>query len=629
MPKKLLGTAGLLILLVILVSVNMISNAALKGVKADLTEGKLFTVTQGTKNILRNLPDPITLRYYFSEKLTNNNPQVADYGKRVREFLQEYERTAGGKIKLEIIDPEPFSEEEEQAVRAGMQGLPISISERVYFGLEGINSVEGRRTIPVFMPDKEEFLEYDVTSLVYDLAHPARKKLTILTGLPMAGGESDPIARAMGQAKDDDPWFLYTQLQDQYDVSMMELTATAIPEGTNVLMVVHPKDLSAQTKYAIDQYVLGGGKAIVFVDPLCEDDRAPANPNNPLQAMMAPKNSNVPELLKAWGLELEDGKVAADRKRAVAVSVGQQNRPEIVNFILYMSLQEENISRTEYISSQLQTINLGIPGILRKLDDAKTEITPLIETTTDSEELDAQKAQLFPDPKQLLKDFIPGGKKLMLAAKVSGKVATAFPDGPEGGEKAENHLSESKEPINVIVVADVDMLTDRFWVQVQRFFGQRIANLISNNADFAINSIDFLSGSEDLISIRGRSKFQRPFTLVKKIEEDARQKSASKIKELEDKVEETNKKLSELQAQKPEGSSRLITTKEQQEELEKFQLQKLETSRELRRVQLSLRKDIEQLGYKLKFINIGLIPVLVGVFAVALGAFKVRRRRRR
>ncbi|HMX63451.1 MAG TPA: GldG family protein, partial [Candidatus Sumerlaeota bacterium] len=252
MNKKLVGTTGLIIVAVLLLSINMISDVALRGAKKDLTEGKIYTLTQGTRNILKSLDEPIKLRFYFSEKLTNNNPGISDYGKRVRELLQEYQQIAGSKLSLEIFDPEPFSEAEEKAVRAGLQGVPVSLSERMYFGLEGVNSTDGKQTIAIFQPDKEEFLEYDITSLIYNLAHPEKKKLTIVSALPIDGSGNE-MARMMGQDTGGDPWYIYTQLQELYKVTKLPATAKELPKETDVLLVIHPKDISEELKYSIDQ----------------------------------------------------------------------------------------------------------------------------------------------------------------------------------------------------------------------------------------------------------------------------------------------------------------------------------------------------------------------------------------
>lgn len=630
MNKKLVGTTGLIIVAVLLLSINMISDVALRGAKKDLTEGKIYTLTQGTRNILKSLDEPIKLRFYFSEKLTNNNPGISDYGKRVRELLQEYQQIAGNKLSLEIFDPEPFSEAEEKAVRAGLQGVPVSLSERMYFGLEGVNSTDGKQTIAIFQPDKEEFLEYDITSLIYNLAHPEKKKLTIVSALPIDGSGNE-MARMMGQDTGGDPWYIYTQLQELYKVTKLPATAKELPKETDVLLVIHPKDISEELKYSIDQYVLHGGKALIFVDPLAEMDKGAPNPNNPMQAMMAPKASDLPELFKKWGIALEEGKILADKKNAVTVTAGSQSRPDIVPFVLYQSLEGDCIDKKEYATSQLQTINVGMVGVLKKLDDAKTEITPILQSSNETELLETSAGQMFPDPRKLLSEFKSDSdnKPRMIAAHITGKVSTAYPNGPAGGAKAANHIAESESPIDVVVFADTDMLADRFWVQVQRFFGQQLARPISNNADMLVNFIDFYGGSKDLISIRGRAKFQRPFTLIEKMESDARERSSAKMKELEEKLKNAETKLQELQAKKPaEGSSRLTLSSEEQAEIEKFRVEQIETNRALRKEQHGLRDDVEKLSMKLKFLNMGLIPIFVGVFAVGLGAFKGRRRRK-
>ncbi|MCC6546933.1 Gldg family protein [Candidatus Sumerlaeota bacterium] len=632
MHKKLVGLTGLIIVAVLLLSVNMISNVALRGKKLDMTENKLYTLTDGTRNILKSLQEPITLRFYFSEKLMNNEPVIMDHGKRVREMLEEYQQIAGGKLMLEIYDPEPFSDAEEKAVRAGIQGLPISQTENMYFGMEGVNSTDGRQVIPFFSPepDKAQFLEYDVTSLIYNLAHPEKRKLTIVTSLPI-DGSGNAMARMMGQQDGGDPWYIYTQLQQLYDVTKVEATATKLPEKTDVLVVIHPKDASAEMKYAIDNYVLHGGRAIIYVDPLAESDKGTPNPNNPMQAMMQPKASDLPESFKQWGIELEEGKILADRANAIQVNGGSQNRPEIVDFVLYQSLKDDSINKTEYATSQLKSINVGMTGVFKKLDGAKTEITPILQSSEDTQLLDASAGQMFPQPGKLLSDFKPDSdhKRRIIAARITGKVSAAFPDGPKGGTKAANHLTESEVPIDVVVVADTDMLADRFWVQVQKFFGQQMASKISNNADMLVNFIDFYGGSKDLISIRGREGFQRPFKLIEEMEKDAGKRSEAKMKELEDKLKEAETKLQELQTQKPaEGSSRLTLSSEQQAEIEKFRVEQIKTSRELRQQQHSLRDDVEKLVTKLKFINIALIPLLVGIFAVILGMLKGRRRRK-
>lgn len=634
MSKKLAGTTGLLIALAFLIGINIISNATMSGTKVDLTENKLYTLTEGSRNIVRGLDEPITLRLFYSEKLAAANPGLKNYATRVQDLLREYESESKGKLDFQIIDPQPFSEEEEMAVRAGIQGIPLPSNDRIYFGLQGVNTTEGKETIPFLTPEREQFLQYDVSEMIYNLANPEQRKLVILTNLPI-DGDQDPMAAMMGQQSGGEPWIIYDELRQLYAVEVLKLNTTEIPEDTDVLMVVHPKDASAELKYAIDQYVLAGGKAIVFVDPLCEADQPPPNPQNPLQSMSAPKNSDLPELMEQWGLSLADG-VVADRANAQQVMVGSRSQPEVVDYVLYLGLTEDDLNREEYVTSQLETINLITAGALEAEEKADLTHTWLLRTSEQTEMIETSKAQMFPQPKELLQDFKSQDKREWLAVKVSGNVQTAYPEGPpstgEDEEEAsipEGHLSESAGKANVIVVSDCDILTDRTWVQVQNIFGSRLPFPMANNGQFVVNLVDHLSGSNDLISIRGRGKFRRPFTVVNEMVADAQDASSEKIKELQTELEETRQRLRELQSQAPEGGEAMITSSKLQKEIEQFRVKEVETQRELRRLERSLRQDVEKLGATLKFINIGLIPLLVGIIAVGLGAFRISRRRRR
>ena len=628
MNKKLIGLSGLLVAGTFLVGANVLAGAFLTGSRIDLTEGKLYTLSQGSRNIVASLEDPITLRFYFSDKATANIPFVRSYANRVRELLQEYALASKGKLRLEVIDPEPFSEAEERAVSAGIQGVPISRSENIYFGLEGVDSTDAQKTIPFFNQQKEEFLEYDVSTLIHNLANPKKKKLALLSALPLEGKQGDQMARAMGQESGTDPWIVYQQLSEQYEITPMTADADNVPDGTDVLLVVHPKNLPAKTTYAIDQFVLGGGRTLVFVDPLSESDDSGAQAGNALARFSAPRNSEMPDLFKAWGIEMVPGKVAADLDRAQTVSVGNRNRPEQAKYVAYLALQDDNVDKKSPVTSQLETINLATSGILQKTGTGTTEVEPLLETSTNSMQVDLSKVQMFPDPKELIKEFLPSNKKQAVAVRVSGEISTAYPNGVEG-VKAPNHLEKSKVPLNAIIVADTDLLTDRLWVQVQRFMGQQMVMPLANNSDFVINAVDYLGGSNDLISIRGRGKFNRPFTAVQELEKKAQERFAEEEKQLQLKLTEAEARLGELQQKRPDGAKATILTDAQRSEIEKFTKDKVETQKKLRRVQLELRRDVESLGMKLKFLNIGLIPILVGFFAVGLGIVRANRRRRR
>lgn len=626
MSRKLLGTTGLLIVFVILISVNMLSNVLFKSSRVDMTEGKLYTLSDGTRNIVRGVEEPIKLRFFFSEKATAGIPSLKSYATRVRELLEEYAQQSGGKIQLEVIDPVPFTEEEDQAVAAGMQGAPISQGENAYFGLEGTNSTDGKQTIPFFSNDRAQFLEYDVSALIHNLNNPKKSKIAIVTPLPI-NGDDNPMSR-MGGQEGKDPWVIVQQLREQYDVEVVKPDAKELPKDTDVLMVIHPKNFSQDLQYAIDQHIASGKSTMLFVDPKAETDQPPQDPSNPMASMFAPKNSDLPEILKNLGLELEKGKIAADRSLAQKVTINQTSRPETVPYVLYINLREGSINRDEVPTGQLRDVNVASAGILKRAEDVAMKITPIFETTKDAQALEASEADVFPDPKKLYTNFKSGDEKLMIAALAKGKYKTAFPKGPEGGNKADNHIDESKNDVNVLVVADTDLLTDRFWVQVQRFMGQKMLLPMASNGDFVINFADYFGGSSDLISIRGRGKFNRPFTKVQKLEEEASKRFASKEKELQDKLDETEKKLTELQSNRADANNTRFLTPEQKEELEKFEKDRLDVRKELRGVKAQLRDDVEALGTKLKFLNIGLIPLLVGLLAVAMGWRRVRRRRR-
>ncbi len=627
--RKLMGAGGLIIALVLLVAINAVSNTALTSTRLDLTEEKLYTLTEGSKNIVRDLTEPITLRFFYSEKLANGRPQIADYARRVEELLREYVSYSDGNLRLEVIDPEPFSDAEEQAVRAGIQGIPVSQTERIYLGLQGVNSVDGRAVIPFFDNDQEATLEYDISELIYDLANPEKPMVVIVTDLPVRG-RTNPNDFTNQQPREP-AWAIFTELQNLYNVQVIPTTSEAVPTGTDVLMVIHPKGLTPDLEYAIDQYVMGGGNTIVFVDPLAEVDEPEANPQNPMQAMQQPRASDLNRLLRAWGVEMIEDQVVGDRQRAIRVQAGTPNRPESVPMVIYVNLQEEDVNEDHLMTRGLDQLNLISPGALRVLEDAGTEVTALLRTTEDSQLIPESSVRMFPQPKELLAEFDPSGERQLLAALIQGEAKSAFPDGPEFDtvEDLPPHRATSQGPVNVAVFADVDMLADRTWIQVQQFLGMRIPNVFANNGALAINAVDFLSGSDDLISIRGRGSFARPFTLVEEMERQANQDAQEKIAGLEEQLRQTQQRLRELQQQAPEDNAVMIASSELQNEIEKFELEELETQRELRRLQRSLLVEVEQLGNRLKFLHVGLMPLLVGLAAVVLGVTKSKRRRRR
>lgn len=617
--RKTLTGGALAIIAVLFVAVVLLSNLLLRGVRLDLTEHKLYTLSEGTKHILGGLDEPVNLTLYFSDKATadSNRPDIRNlrvYYNRVHELLEEMAARAGGRLRLTVIDPLPYSEDEDRAAAAGIQGLPLGPSgEKISLGLVGTNATDGEAVIAFFDPGKESFLEYDVAKLIHDLASPKKPSVGLISGLPLTAG-FDPATRSMRE-----PWAVYQELSQLFDVKELDAgTLQAIDKDIGVLVVVHPKQFSDDAQYALDQFVLRGGHLLVFVDPNAELDEAGADPANPHMAMLSDKSSNLPTLFKAWGVEYAADQVVLDRTHAVPVGVAPGAPP--VRHPAILGLTAADLNRTDIITANLESINVATAGAFKLAKDSPLKLVPLFESSAQAMTAPAQRVKFVRDPTELWQGFSSTGVRYTLAARLQGPFKTAFPD-----RKDEGHLAEAKEPGLVLLVADTDLLSDRLWVRVQNFFGQKIMNAFANNGDFFVNAIDNLTGSTDLISIRGRATSQRPFTKVEELKRAADDRFRDKERELQQELSDTERKLTELQSGKSRDEA-LVLSPEQKNELEQFLKRKLEIRKELREVRRQLDSDIEALGSWLKFINIALIPILLTLGAVAYVWWQARRR---
>ena len=629
------------IAVVLFFTVNVLSHVAFRSARVDLTEQRLYTLSEGSRNILKGLDEPVTLRFYLSKKLAVELAGIRGYTSRVLELLQEYEQAAAGHLILHVIDPEPFSEEEDRAVGYGLRGVPIDQGNaQFYFGLVGTNATDDRELIPFFQQSREEFLEYDLTKLVYRLANPKQKIVGLLSTLPLDGGPQMPFPQAPGGGP---PWMIMDSIREVMEVKVLDKAVTDIPEDVDVLMVVHPKQLGDPTLYAIDQFVLRGGRAVVFVDPHSEADRVLPNPRNPM-GMQGPRNSDLGPVFDAWGIELVDGKVVGDLPLAKRVNFQKEDRMMVADYPVWIDLTPRQLNAEDVVTAKLPNLTLASAGVLRKKEGSAVEWTPLVETDDQAMQIEAARLQFMPDVEGILRDYRPGDETLVLAARLTGKVKTAFPDGrppveetdepkePETasvGKETEQrpHVAESAEPINVIVVADTDMLQDRFWVQAQDFLGQRIGIPTAANNDFVTNALDNLTGSHDLISVRNRGSFSRPFTLVRAIQQEAEARFRQKEQALQQRLKDTERKIQDLQKRK-EDQTTIILSAEQQAALEGFRQDLVATRKALRNVQHELQKNIDSLENVVKFLNIGLMPLVIAVGGVVLGAWNMRRRQR-
>lgn len=625
MQTKSQTLGSIVIALVLFLGVNIIGNETLTASRLDVTENRLYTLSEGTRNVLAKLDEPITLRFYFSAKQFETVPQYLTYGKRVRDLLEEYVAESGGKLALEVIEPEPFSEAEDQAVGYGIEQLPMNATgDMGYLGLVGTNAMDDEVPIPFLNPEREDALEYEISKLVYTLAHPQKRVIGLISDLAVNGGPPPGP-----EAPPTPAWASIAQLKELFDVRDLERTVTQIDPEIDTLLVIHPKDLPAKTLYAIDQFVLRGGKAMVFVDPLAEEDRPERDPSNP---MVMPKvDSGLEPLFKAWGIAVAPDKVVADPEDAVRVSFDGPRGPQEVEYLPWLQLHDGRLNRDDFITGKLQGINVGTAGSIERLADATTTLIPLLQSGPSAGLLERDAIFFVRDPNGLRENFEPGTAALTIAARLTGPAKTAYPDGPPLDEQEKrgpgdpDQLKEAKDGIHVIVVADTDVLADRFWVRIERFLGMQVPTPFANNGDFLVNAIDNLGGNDDLISLRSRGEYARPFERVEDIKREAEAQFRDREQALRAKLGETENKLRELQqGQGGDGEAQILSA-EQRKEIELFRNEQLKTRKELRAVQHELGKNIEALGARLKLINIGLIPLLLAVVAIVVGTLRQRR----
>ena len=658
LPRHTLAWSSIALAVILLLSVNLFAASSLRNAKADLTQQRLFTISEGTRGILRAIDEPISARLYFSKKLAEAAPAYGRYFERVRALLQQYSDISGGRLELAIFDPEPFSDAEDKAVAAGLRGVRLNPEgEAGYFGLVATSSTDVDASIPFFTTDREAFLEYDLTKMIYTLSNPKKRVVGLMTGLPLDGGAANPMAAMMGGGRPPPPQVVMEQIRDFFEIKAVAQDAKEIPADVDVLMVAQPDRLTPEAAYAIDQYVLGGGKVLAFVDPVVETN-ARQGP------MMMPSSGPAPEfikLLKSWGVEFDPGKVAGDIANARRVQFGGGVRPVVTEYVGWLTLDRRSLDEKDVLSGGIERLNLASPGFLAKAEGATTQVTPILVTSAQAMQIAAEKFGMMPDPVGLLRAYKPEGKALTLAARVSGEVKSAFPEGapkppkkdddkPKGDDSSkpdaakqdtkdakpkEEKVEAAAAPtapakphkasgrVNAIVVADADLLNDQFWVEVRDFLGQQVAIPNASNAAFVVNALDNLSGSESLIALRGRGAEDRPFKLVNELRRDAERRYREKEQALTAKLKDVQDQLSKLEKAGEGGS--VILGESDRQAIDKFRGDMLATRRELREVKRALREDIDRLDGWLKFANIALVPLLIG--AGGLGWAALRRRR--
>ena len=661
---RLISLVGLvLIAAALLFAVAVIS--LLPGWRLDLTEDRLFTLAPATRDIVSSLENPIELTFFYSDSATEDVPQIRTYATRVQELLGEIVIASNGRLTLTTIDPEPFSEDEDLANQFGIQPVPVTQGgEAIYFGLVAAQQLaEGApetlrisETMPLIRPDQEPFLEYEFVKLIMQTANPERRVVALLTDLDVDGG-FDPGTQQMLQ-----PWFVMDVIRQLYEVRRISEIDESIDEDVDIVMLVHPRDLSDQMLYAIDQHVMRGGEVIAFLDPNA-DSLVTRSPQGVL--VPAGMSSDLPGLLEAWGVTYDSSKVLADSSLALRVSMGQGSRPE--PHLGMLGIQRANLDGDDIITSRLETINISSAGVIAQAEGAATLFEPLMQSSSNSMLMEASLIQDITELSVLFDEFEPTEESYTLAARVSGVVNSAFPDGPppppeeeeeesEAGaedtgddasadndaeadaetaaaeetdtaeeEESPPHIAQSQEPVNILLFADTDLMSDRMWVQVAQFLGQRIPQPFANNGDMIINALDNLAGGANLASIRSRGAYSRPFNRVIEMQRQADDRLREEEAELLSRLADAEAEIARL-SQNEEGEPLDQIAPEIQGEIDQFNQEMIDTRRRLRDVQFQLTEDIERLGNNLRWLNTLLVPVLLSV--LVLGIFLMRARRR-
>ncbi|HMA72356.1 MAG TPA: Gldg family protein [Xanthobacteraceae bacterium] len=618
---------------VVFVCVNIVSAQVFRNTRVDLTQQHLYSLSQGTRTLLDELNEPVRFRLFMSSGLTKQAPQLAAFAGRVRSLLDSYVAAAKGSIVLEVIDPRPFSEEEDRAVAFGIDGFTGTGGERLFFGLAATNSTTGQATIRAFAPDREAFLEYDLTRLVSELGRRGKPVVALLDGLGLAGNPSIGLPEQQ----------VLTQMKQFFEVKPLSGEVEKLPDDTRVLMVVHPKNLSEKTLYTIDQWVMAGNATMIFVDPYAENQFSPRGAPEPGEPPPA-ASSNLEPLFKAWGVKFDTERAVGDPDYALQTQRDVGGRPVTAPNLTWMALRGDALARDEAILAQLSAIVMTTAGAFETTKDGVT-LRPLVRASNAAVTVNALIAgDRRQDPRRVMSEAKKAPKPPIVAARLTGMLDSAYPDGLKTDEKkpdeakaaaeadeskkdegkaADNTLKKSAKPASVILVGDADMLMDRNWVQMQSLFGQQVAQSFANNGDFVVNAIEQMSGGAALSDLRGRGVSWRPFELIQRMEAEADSRFRKKERALSVQLEQTQQKLSQL-PKAAEGSNQVVTA-EQAKTIEGFRAQLLVIRSELRDVQFALRRDVDNLKNLVTALNVGVVPVTIGFIALAFGMRRPRR----
>ena len=611
------GVVGLVLVGAIAASsVVILANLPLR---CDMTAENLYTLSKGSKAVLGQLTEDVTLKYYVSSSSAEMPMALKTYAQQVGNLLKEYERAGGGRLVVEEYDPKPDSDAEEWAQRYGVEpqtgGNPFG--QGIYFGVVAVCG-DREETLGVLSPRTESTLEYDLTRLVTRVAWPERPVVGVMTSLPdVLGGQMNPMMMQMGQ-RPPQGWAAFSELAKDYDVRTVEPDAEKIDDDVKTLVVVHPKNLSDKALYAIDQFVLRGGKLVACVDPFSiKDMQSSRSQQNPMMGQMGGDGpSTLGKLFDAWGVKFEEGKISCDLEAATKLNNGQGG---VESNPAFLSLGKPNMDKGDLIVADLTNVMFPFAGAFTfEKKDMDLSFEPVITTSKDNSCSTDKMAMQYGG----MKDMVPDGKERILAARLSGTFKTAFPKGPDGTNDVSKALAEGKG--NVLLFADSDFLADDFCVRMMRTPFGSIPQLINENLTLFSNAMEQFAGREELIGVRSRGASDRPFTVVNELEAEATKKWQAREAAFQEELQQTQQRLSALQKEK-KGGERFILSKEQQDEIVKLRKSQAETRKQLKNVRKELTADIDSLGLRLKIINIALVPVLVVLFGLLRGYLRRKR----
>ena len=587
--------------------------------RADLTAERLYTLSKGSKAVLGQLTEDVTFKYYVSSSSAEMPMALKTYASQVGNLLKEYERAGGGRLVVEEYDPKPDSDAEEWAQRYGVEpqtgGNPFGAG--IYFGIVAVCG-DREETLGVLSPRTESTLEYDLTRLVTRVAWPERPVVGVMTSLPdVVGGKANPMMMQMGQ-RPPQGWAAFSELAKDYEVREVAPDAESIDDDVKTLVVVHPKSLSDKTLYAIDQFVLRGGKLVACVDPFSiKDMQSSRQSQNPMMGGMGGDGpSTLGKLFEAWGVKFEEGRIACDLEAATKLSNGQGGAESNPAFL---SLGKANMAKGDLLVAELTNVMFPFAGALSfEKKEMDLAFEPVITTSKENSCTTDKMSMQYGG----MKDMVPDGSERVLAARLSGTFKTAYPKGPDGTNDVSKALSEGKG--NVIVFADSDFLADDFCVRMMRTPFGSIPQLINENLTLFSNVIEQFAGREELIGVRSRGASDRPFTVVNELEAEATKKWQAREAAFQEELQKTQQRLSALQKEK-KGGERFILSKEQQDEIVKLRKAQADTRKQLKNVRKELTSDIDSLGLRLKVVNIALVPALVVLFGLLRGYFRRKR----